>query len=170
MKNAITCRDRIDAAGEREAAAIEALEENAGAVQPPTRLALAREVEYCARARSLPAVRHQRYPKMKSIRAWCRIVDSMRQGRRVQNKPFVVTTAADRARYVARRLERQRLLAELNQMPDARLPWREAASLVSLRPLGMYKALRENRIPRIRDGHRLMVAVSDLRTYLSTKS
>lgn len=150
-------RSDVDAAAEREAAALDWMAENLGQSQPRPLI-------------KNPLVRNQRYARTASILSherlsrapWHRLVWGP------PAKQREITTAIDRARRVAQRAARDRRLRDLEQLPaDRLLTRREAAGLAAMGERTIDTKLHTRELPRVKlpDG-RTGIRVADLTAYL----
>jgi hypothetical protein len=161
--------DAIDAAAEREAAALDWMSENLDAKPHPSAMLLRQLV---------PITRNCRYARLKNTVALEIVARAMKAWNPVTGTPLRLpkrilhryeATKLDLVRRAKRRVERRARLKRLRLMRQEWLPARDAMQLGDLRQRTLCKKTRAGIIRRRRDGQRVLINRDDLIRYAQSK-
>lgn len=151
-------RDRIDAAAEAEAAALDLFADLTDTPAPVTRLQRARDEAVAAAALGLTAPTPVRYPRGAVLSAWLAALDAVKAGRvPTPREVRLPETHAELAARVARRTDRRCRLDALAALPPEReITLAEAAALSGVPESSLEKCRYKYRTlqPARRDGRR----------------
>lgn len=167
--NACAGSQDIDAAAEREAAALEWFERELGQVQPKSRLEELRGAIAERLALGLP-LQFPRYPRGASVRAHARIEAAFRTGDYSllpkRNRRAEITTRSDRRRQAERREQKRRLMLQLELMGESIVSRQEAAALTASGSRTIDSALSRGELSITREKGRVFITAASLANYL----
>jgi hypothetical protein len=157
--------DALDRAAEREAAALDWMEQELGEESA--------NVPTFEQRLTTPTIRGYRYNRVASYKAHERIERHYQARLAGQPSKYTfdqeITTRADRARRELRQQRRKLLLEALEKLQDEWVTLEDAQRLIDARERTLFTHMINGRLRKLHINRRTFVAVADLRTYLRSK-